>query len=165
MARPSTPVFGANALVPSSKLSAVADVADYGVDPPVCIAARVAVLSLTTATLTNIPFDTEIADTLNMFAPTSTAITIQDAGIYLVLGWCHIASNSTGMRSLELYQNGAPVIDESGNAPSTFDARFSLSQLFVCSPGDSFGLVVYQNSGGNLNLTGARLSAVRVSGT
>lgn len=165
MPKPAKPQFGTNAVVPSSKLSALADLADYGASPPICIATRVAVLSLTNSTVTQPGLDTEIVDTASMFAPTSTTITVTDTGIYEVSGWCKIASNTTGMRSLEIYQNGSSVLDTATNAPSSFQYRGTLTSLFVCAAGDTFSLAIFQNSGGALDLLGARLAVVRVSGT
>lgn len=165
MAKPAKPQFGTNGVPPSSKLSQLADLADYGANMPAVIATRVATQAMTTSVLLNVALDTEVFDPLGMFTVGSTTITISDSGVWLVSGWCKIQSNTSGMRSLEIYQNGASVLDESGSAPSSFEARFSLSNLFLCQPGDTFGLVAFQNSGGALNLVGARLSAVRVSGT
>lgn len=165
MPKPPKPRFPTNAQVPSSKLSQLADLADYGATMPCCIATRLAAQSLVNNAPNGVIFDTEVFDNAAMFVGPSINVTVPDAGVYTVSGWCQITANTTGMRSLEIVQNGVVVLSAAGSAPSTFDARLALSNDFSAAAGDTFGLVAFQNSGIALNLTGARISVRRSSGT
>ncbi len=164
--KPTKPVYGANAVVPSSKLSAAADLADYAADPPACIAARVAVQSIPTGVVTAVQLDTEIADRYAMFSATSATITVSDAGIYLVTPGAYWAVNGTGDRICAAYINGAELTTGGDGAPASASntIRQSGAQLALLAVGDTVELRVFQSSGGNLNVQG-RLSIVRVSGS
>lgn len=164
MVVPRVPLFSSEAL-PTSKLSALGDAVSYALDPPACIATRVAVQNLVNNAPNGIIFDTELVDSAAMFAASSTTVSIVDDGVYTVQGWAVIAANTTGMRSLEITQNGSIVLSTATNAPSSFDARLSLGNSFIAAAGDTFGLVAFQNSGGALNLTAARISVIRSTGT
>lgn len=165
MAKPPKPKFGANAQVPSSKLSALADLADYAANPPACIASRVATQSLTSNVPANVTFDTEVFDNMSGFPGSGTTITVSDAGVYVVAAWGQFVANASGVRSLEMTQNGSVVLSTAGSAPSGGDGRLSCSGHFLATGGDTFALVAFQNSGSALNLLAARLSVVRASGT
>lgn len=164
MAKPPKPRFGTSAVVPSSKLSALADLAEYAANPPACIVTRVAVQSITSASPNTIVFDTEVFDNNTMFSASSTTITATDAGVYQVSFWFDMVANTTGMRSAEILQNGTIIHSIAGSAPSSFSARLSLGTLTVAALGDTWTCLAFQNSGGALNAT-ARFTAVRVSGT
>lgn len=162
-AKPRKPTFPTTGNVPSSALSQLADLADYAANPPACIVTRLAVQSLTTGLAAQISFDTLNVDTASIF---STAVNLlPPAGIYQISGWVDIAANATGIRVLELTQNGSIVLSSATSAPSAGDGRLNLSGLFLVVDGDAFSLQAFQSSGGNLNVTAARLGLVRVSGT
>lgn len=156
--KPQKPRFGANANVPSSKLSQLADLADFAAVAPACIASRVATQSLSTGVATLVTFDTEVYDGDSMFVASSTSITIATPGVYQVSGWCVVSGSNTGLRVIELIQNGAIVLSHAATAPTTADTRMSLSNMFLCSAGDTWGLQLFQNSGGSMSITGARLA-------
>lgn len=164
MAKPPKPRFGSNSPVPTSKLSALADLAEYAANPPCCIVTRVATQPITSAAPNTITFDTEVIDTNGMFSPSSTTITATDAGVYQVSFWFEMAANTTGMRSAEILQNGTIIHSLAVPPPSSFTSRLSIGTLTVAALGDNWTCIAFQNSGSALNAT-ARFTAVRVSGT
>lgn len=164
MAVPVVPDFGTG-LLPTSKLSALAQAVAYAINPPAAGARGVA------ATVVGgggsgvfVSFDTEDFDsTGSMFTPTSTTITVPDAGFYQLAGWVQFAANATGVRFAQITVNGSTVVDDARNSPNTtFGLSLGIGKLLA--GGDAIGLVAAQTSGGNLNVTG-RLSVVRVSGS
>jgi hypothetical protein len=78
--------------------------------PPICIVRRVAAQSLADNTNTNISFDTEDVDTDGMFSPTSTDITIQTTGIYMISLNAQLTSTVTGTMFVSLVVNGTSVM-------------------------------------------------------
>lgn len=130
---------------------------------PMCLASRSTTQSIANNGSTEyLSFDTEVVDTDSMFAATSTTITIQTAGIYLVAGSATIALNATGIRALYLEINGAVVseFDASGSGSVNFTPG-TLSVVKSLAASDTVKLRAYQNSGGALNASaGAWLSAV-----
>lgn len=164
MAKPPKPRFGTNAVVPSSKLSALADLAEYAANPPACIVTRVAAQSITSAAPNTITFDTEVFDNNNFFSASSTTMTANDAGLYSLTFWYDMTANTVGMRSAEILQNGTIVPSFAVPPPSSFSSRISLAALTIAAVGDAWTCVAFQNSGVALNTT-ARFTAVRVSGS
>lgn len=161
--KPRKPTFGANAPVPTSTLSQTADLADFAANPPAAIVARVATQSLTTGLAALITWDTTIFDPGAMLAGGTNLL--PGPGLYQISGWVTMAANATGIRVLELTQNGAIVLSTAGSAPSAGEARLSLSSLFLCVNGDAFALQAFQSSGSNLNITAARFTVARSSGS
>ncbi len=155
MAVPAKPVFGTNGVVPSSKFSALADLAHFAAKPPACAVTRSTAQSIATATITSITFDTEVIDTTGtMFTASSTTITVPETGIYAVSGYCAITSNATGYRRLLLDQNGSFVIIDARGAVNGDHTHMTLNTLLVCVAGDAIKLAVEQTSGGALNTVG-----------
>jgi hypothetical protein len=165
VAKPAKPTFGTNAVVPSSKLSALADLADYAANPPTCIAARVAAQSLTTGTVTSISLDTPVSDTsFGLMFSAGTTITLLDAGLWLVCGsGTYTTVSGTGIRMVLLLQNGAEFVANTSPADAGGPVRVSASHIISAAAGDLVALQGYQTSGGNLNFTG-RLAVTRISG-
>lgn len=131
--------------------------------PPGCIATRVAAFSLPNNSTTLIPWDTQVFDNASMFAPTSTTITITVAGVYLVSAGLTIVASATGIRSVDILQNGASCVCDARSAPSAFDARATVTGVTLCIVGDTFTLAAYQASGSAQNTTG-RFAVMRLSG-
>ncbi len=163
MARPPKPSFRTG-ILPTSTISALADLADYGADPPAAIARRIAAQSINSASATPVSFDAELFDNAAMFAPTSTSISIVDTGLYTATGWVDLQAGTTGIRQLEIFQNGTSVWKDARNAPSSLTCRMSITGTVVATAGDTLELWVYQSQGSALNVTEARFGVVRVSG-
>lgn len=162
-AKPRKPTYPTTGVVPSSALLQGADLAEYAANPPACIVTRIATQSLTTGLAGQISFDTTIFDNSSIVA--TPVNLLPPAGVYQISGWVTIAANATGIRVLELTQNGSIVLSSATSAPSAGEGRLSISNLFLVVDGDAFSMQAFQSSGGNLNVTAARLGLVRVSGT
>jgi len=161
--KPVKPTFGTNAPVPSSKLSQLADLANFAANPPAGIFLRTATQSLTTGLASSISWDTTIFDPGVMLSGGTNVL--PGSGLYQISGWVAIAPNATGIRVLELTQNGSIVLSTATSAPSAGDGRLTLSSLFLCVDGDAFALQAFQSSGISLNVTAARLTLARSSGS
>jgi hypothetical protein len=163
VSRPPKPDFKTG-ILPTSTVSAVADLADYAADPPAVLARRIAAQSITSGLATAVVFDGEMFDNADMFAPSSDTINIVDSGFYTVHGWVDLQAGTTGIRQLEIFQNGAAVWSDARNAPSSLTNRMTISGPVVATAGDTLQLWVYQSQGSSLNVTAAKFAAVRTSG-
>jgi hypothetical protein len=164
VSKPPKPSF-AGGIFPTSSGSALADLADYGADPPGAVARRQTNQSIASGAATAISFDAELFDNTGvMFTPTSTDITIFDSGLYIAGGWVDLDANTTGIRQLEIFQNGSSVWKDARSAQSALTGRISITGFPVCTAGDVIEMWVYQSSGISLNVTAARLCVCRISG-
>lgn len=163
MSIPPKPAFGGGVLS-TSTASALADLAYYGVYPPGAVARRQTNQSIASGAATAVSFDAELFDNSNMFTPTSTDINIVDTGLYDAKGWVDLDANTTGIRQLEIFQNGSSVWKDARSAQSALTGRMSIAGLLVCTAGDVIQFWVYQSSGGALNVTAARFGVCRISG-
>ncbi len=135
-------------------------------DPPGCIVRRAAVQSISNSTFTDISFDTETADNDTMFAATSTTVTIQHDGWYLIAVGSVWANNTTSHRATAVTLNGTTIneIAAEGPVPSaSSNFRHSAAGGLVLVTTDVIRVNVWQGSGGALNCN-TRLTVVRVSG-
>ena len=113
---------------------------------------------ITTATITPITYDTEIADLSGMHSTSlnTSRITITKAGVYLFgfnASWASAVSGA-GRRQFAILKNG--TTDRIG----TQEWQGIITQTVgyvggvdVCVVGDYYESIVFQNSGGNLNIT------------
>ncbi len=62
--------------------------------------------SIPNATWTAISFNTEHTDTDGMFAPTSTTVTVQTSGMYMITGGIQFNGNNNGDRGIRFTVNG-----------------------------------------------------------
>jgi hypothetical protein len=121
--------------------------------------------SIANSTDTSLTWDTETFDT-NTFHSTVTntsRITIPSgkAGYYqfnVNIGW---AASSTGIRDLNISKNGTRFQYFTFNGQATNSQSFAYSATAYGTVGDYFEIVVFQNSGGALNI----LSNVLATGT
>lgn len=133
------------------------DVDYLAVSKPNCRVYNSANIAITTATLTALTFDSERYDkgagshstsvnTGRLTVPTSCG------GVYMIFGHVSFASNNTGSRIIAIRLNGATYIARV-YAPATqsADTEMSISTCYNLAAADYVELVVYQNSGGNLN--------------
>ncbi len=122
-------------------------------------------------TITAISFDSENYDNDNMWEGVTNPdrITIQTAGIYLIIGQVHWAAHAAGFRALLLSHDPKGIIAQvrTGMDPTTDEWRGQITTTWQCDIGDFFKLSVYQSSGAPLNVRydnsqSPVLSAVRI---
>jgi hypothetical protein len=109
--------------------------------------------SISSSTWTAIQFNTERFNTGGMWVSGSnTRITFAVAGRYVVSGGVTFASNSTGVRDVAFYLNGANDIayDRRGS-PGAVDLQVSLSTIYEFAAGDYIEMRAWQNSGVSIN--------------
>lgn len=136
------------------------------VSPDYCVAERVASQSISNGTWTQISFDTQREDSNGLFAPTSTTITIQTTGTYLVWFRMAWAANTTGSRfhRIEPGSSNPGVVGRYSALPSSSDSASGVARgithaLYDLDAADTITFYVYQNSGGAL---GTRTTAGQV---
>jgi hypothetical protein len=108
------------------------------------------------AASTQVYFDLERFDTDNIHdvAANSTRLTCRTAGRYLIGGGVRFAGNVSGIRSVVIRINGATTIVEkqSGAAPGGAALAVDISSLWEMAVGDYAELIVYQDSGAQINV-------------
>jgi hypothetical protein len=112
-------------------------------------------ISVATATITALTFNTERWDTDDIHSTVSNTsrLTCKTAGIYLVIGNMSYASNSTGTREALIRVNGVTLMAQSRVVGvSASSAYIVVSTILDLEIADYVELVAYQNSGGNLNI-------------
>lgn len=121
--------------------------------------------SIPTATATYVTFDTEQSDTDGMvnLGTANDRITVQTAGLYLVVALVDWQANNTGLRFCNIFRVGTPIATDRRAASNESEA--SLSALVPAVVGEYFRLQVYQDSGVALNLNAnvVTLAAIRLS--
>ena len=122
-----------------------------------CSVYKSAAQSVANATSVTLTFDSEAFDT-DAFHSTSvnnSRITIPSAkgGKYLVNSIVGFASNGSGIRSVLLYKNGSYINELVQGAPvSGSSTYFNTSYVVSLVATDYLEIVVYQDSGGSLNV-------------
>lgn len=111
--------------------------------------------SITTATLTALAFNSERFDT-NVIHDNSTnnsRLTCKTAGVYLIVGHCDFASNATGYRAVVPRLNATTYLGGVyANAITGTDVRLNFSTVYPMAVNDYVEFMVYQTSGGALNV-------------
>lgn len=103
-------------------------------------------------------FDSERHDVggLHDNATNNSRLTAPDAGVYDIFASVEFAGNATGLRMVALRINGATLIDADFRSPAGAGAtRIPLSTQWKLAAGDYVEVLVFQSSGGNLNVTAA----------
>ncbi|MCZ7376554.1 hypothetical protein [Micromonospora sp. WMMC250] len=111
-------------------------------------------LSLTSGSITVVPFDAEDWDNASMFSATSSTISLSVAGLWGFAAFGAFASNGTGLRRLLVDVNSTssyPTIN-SRPAVSGDNTHITVSGSHVATAGDALQLFAHQTSGGALNL-------------
>lgn len=117
---------------------------DVASSPPMCIARRNAAQSVADNTFTAVSFDTEDADTDGMFSPTSSNITIQTAGVYLVKAYVGWASSVTSLLRAQI-KVGTNVVESAWSDASTHaQSALGISTVRNLSVGNVVTFEVYQ---------------------
>ncbi|WP_431728572.1 hypothetical protein [Verrucosispora sp. TAA-831] len=125
-------------------------------------ASRSTTQSAASGALTAVNFNIEDYDNANMFAPTSTNMTLPVAGLWAFAGYAAVATNATGYRRLliEVGVTGTYVTIDQRPAVAGDNTHMSIAGTYLANAGDQLRLIVQQNSGAALNITaGASLSA------
>jgi hypothetical protein len=109
--------------------------------------------SLTTATPTNLTWDTEIIDGPAAHSPSDHTITAMVSGSYRITATILFAGNATGYRGVKILVNGGSIaggqfIGAAANGAST---SVGGSILYNLVAGEGVRVEATQNSGGNLN--------------
>tara|TARA_R110000803_G_scaffold183046_1_gene245414 strand:- start:61 stop:2904 length:2844 start_codon:yes stop_codon:yes gene_type:complete len=88
------------------------------------------------------------------FTYTGGNIKVPKAGLYNIIAKISFANNSSGHRKIDIYNNttGAYLTGIVSNAPSGVFGEISCSIMAQLALNDQVQVVVYQNSGGNLNI-------------
>lgn len=114
--------------------------------------------SIATATVTALAFDSERFDndSIHDVTTNNSRLTCKTAGKYLISGSVTFASNATGFREVYIRINGGVSI-ALVNSPAISGAstRLHVSTLYALSVGDYVELLVYQDSGGALDVPSA----------
>ena len=124
---------------------------------PSCRVFNSGTFSVTTATATAITFDSEVRDNGGMHSTVSqtSRITVPSgaAGYYIIGGSVTFDSNATGVRQVHVRLNGtlSLAISES-NSVSANALNQDVVTAYPLAVADYVELVVYQTSGGNLNI-------------
>lgn len=114
-----------------------------------------AAITLTTATLTPLTFNTERYDLggLHSLALNTGRITIVVPGLYDIGGMARFVANATGIRLLYIRLNGARFLAEERRTPVSGDVTaITVKGEEYLAAGDYLELVAYQTSGGNLDV-------------
>lgn len=119
---------------------------------------RTTTLSVATSTDTTVTWEAATGNGLGWWSAGTnpTRVTVRAAGRYFASSFSRWAANGTGLRTAEIRLNGTTVIGRAGLA---FAAAGSPTQFSVVSPpvdlaiGDYVELIVWQNSGGALDLS------------
>jgi|SRR5215469_10749731 len=138
---------------------------NFTLNAPECIATLAGTQNAATSALTAVALDTDVFDPYNMHSTVTnnTRITPTVSGRYEIFGLAQFAANATGGREAFARLNGTTTIPLSlsdvGNAGSTFPTGVPLTGVaqFFNGTTDYVELVVNQNSGGTLNVSGSGL--------
>lgn len=162
------PVFGAGQRVSGNQLNLMARKIDQNssditnlINPPLCIATRVANQVIGTAAVTAISLDTEVYDPLNMFAAPAATFTIPFDGIWVITAGGQWESAATGERLIMIYANGVEQVG-GGLSTATVSTAAAVRQSAKIElplvAGNTVEMRAFQTSGANRNFIG-RLSA------
>lgn len=138
---------------------------DRADNPNCCIALRSATQNIATGGVGSlISFDAEEFDNSAMFTPTSTNITIQSDGVYLVTCYVEWQVNGAGYRAVDIFLNGVTASSLTAN-PVTVSAttRMVATNQFLLSALDVVTFNLFQTSTVTLTAV-ARAGVTRISG-
>lgn len=133
-----------------------------------CILKDTSTHTTTTATYFKMPFGTgtTISDTLSMHSESTnnTRITVPTDGFYNISINSRFANSTSGSGRLGyIYVNNSQVNSVSSTFDSSGRSAFSTSINYYLSANDYVEFVVYQASGGDLNIGGVSASASNFS--
>lgn len=111
-------------------------------------------ISLTTAILTTLTFNSERDDTeaIHDTSTNTSRLTCQTAGTYLISGNVRFATNTSGRRMVQIQLNGTTVIGFQSVPPTDAQTNILATTLYKLAAGDYVELIAYQSSGGALTV-------------
>lgn len=124
------------------------------------ILTRNATQAITSATWTSISWDTEVQDDSNAFASGTPTIITVPAGYTKVRATVYTtwASSATNGRSARITKNGtadADTVEADMRTAFNESSAHWTSRWLTVAPADTLSIMVYQDSGGSLNLSGS----------
>ena len=133
--------------------------------PPGCMLERRASWqTITTGAYNDIGWDTELRDT--GFWTSGASLTIPEAGFYAYSVQLALSGSSAGtQRYMELCLNGATGNPFNGAvmSPNANALIWSMASQIRLAVGNTLKVRVLQDSGGNLNMTGATLTLTKIA--
>lgn len=116
-------------------------------------------ISIPNSTVTALTFNSERWDTgatgMHSTATNTNRLTAQLSGLYHIFGHVSFATNAIGIRVVYIRVNGTTNIAIQSNTALSSDSRFSIGTDYYLSVGHYVELLVYQDSGGALNVLSA----------
>lgn len=125
---------------------------------PRCRVYNSAAFSVANNTLTAVTFDTENYDYGGCHSTSSNTsrLTVPSGGggLYHIGGCAVFAANATGIREVRILLNGTTILARSGSTSlsASGDHPLAIETDYRLAAADYVELVVYQTSGGNLNV-------------
>lgn len=128
-----------------------------GTDKPLARVFNSAAISIANNTNTAVTFDSERFDNQGMHSTSSNTsrLTVPTGmgGKFLIGGHIEFAGNASGQRDILIQVNGSTVIAYDRVGPNgAVSWKMSLTTMYALSAADYVELLVFQNSGGALNL-------------
>ena len=129
--------------------------------PPGCLVTRTTTQSIASSTNTLISYTAaDIYDSDSMHDPVGspTLVTFNTAGVYTLSASCQFAANNTGRRDAAFnltstVTGGADLGNTQDNAPlAGIPSAMSCNGIMKFNAGDTAGFLVFQTSGGALNV-------------
>jgi hypothetical protein len=149
--------FASGAILTEAQMDVLGNDIVFLANPPVCSVYNSGSVSVSNATETAVTWNSENFDTDTMHSTGSNTsrITATTAGKYRVTGYVEFDANGTGLRYAALKKNGTTylVLMEKDDPSSGRSTRFNPTWLVSMAATDYVELVVYQASGGALNVT------------
>jgi hypothetical protein len=113
-------------------------------------------ISIGTTSDTALTFNSERWDTDNIHDTVSNTgrLTCKTAGKYMIVGGIDFALNSSGIRQIFIRLNGTTDIGRGGDASTSANTNYrkQVTSIYELSVDDYVELIVYQNSGGDLDI-------------
>jgi hypothetical protein len=93
----------------------------------------------------------------------NTAVTIRTTGVYHLTGFVRFSPNTTGVRSASFRISGATTITQDLRDPTSGGntTDIAIATAYLITTPDYVELVVYQSSGGALNVDSCALTVVK----
>lgn len=144
-----------------------ADVDSFLANGPHIHLTRSATQSIPNNTSTDISWTVETSDRSALVSGTVTSVTIPagQGGVWAVMAWARFVTNATGFRVMEVRHNGTQVAQDRREAMTTAAQSHDMFAGYIklLAETDTVSVMVFQNSGGALNLDGTNLPQLMMS--
>jgi len=121
-------------------------------------------LTLGTGAWTAITWDTEVYDSDGMHTGSSANIVAPSDGIYEITAYANIAASTAGtQRHIRIATSGGTEIWSQSMPPNSMNARLSVTGHVALTATDYVTVACYQDIGGNLTMSNARVAALKVA--